>query len=385
VADSETEQQEAGHNFLSASPGSGETERPKLGLGTDGWWRQVSVRAVALLMAAGVLAGFWFLRRPLALLLLGIVVAEALEPLVGRLDRRLPRLVAVLAVYAFLIAAFAGIMSLVLPNFLHQARQLIRSMPDLIPRLQEWATSSLPFGRRLSDMLPGVMSSLGANALRFPMAIADSLLEFVLVFVVSIYWLILLPKTSQFALSLVPAQRQPRFAALARDIRCAMGGYFRGTAIIGLVLGVTAYIGLMLLGVRFPLVLSLFTAVMEFIPVVGATISVTLIVLVAFLQAPSLGLIALAFGIAFHQIENHVLVPNVMHSQTNISPLLAVIAVFTGATLGGVLGALVAVPLAAALQVLVVKVVAPSVRHATGAPAVLATGEREDGPSVPPA
>ena len=125
--------------------------------------------------------------------------------------------------------------------------------------------------------------------------------------------------------------------------------------------------GLQVIGVKYPLVLSLISVLMEFVPVLGAVIAGTLIVGVAFLQSPTQALIVLIFEILLQQSENHILVPNVMHSQTDISPLLAVLAIFAGGTLGGLIGAFIAIPLASALQVLVRDVVAPAVRRHIGA------------------
>jgi predicted PurR-regulated permease PerM len=107
---------------------------------------------------------------------------------------------------------------------------------------------------------------------------------------------------------------------------------------------------------------------MEFIPYVGPFISGALMVGIALSQSLTLALIVLAFAIVLQEIEGHLIIPMVMRSQTDIPPLLAVIALFAGATIGGLVGALTAIPLAVALRVLVRRVVAPAVRRQTGAP-----------------
>ncbi len=332
--------------------------------------RPILIGAAALMLGIGGLYIIWLMRRPLALLVFGIVIAEALAPIVDWLDRWLPRVLAVLLVYLVLLLIFVGILYVIVPAMADQIKQLVTNLPELIQRVQGWISarsSGLPIGQNVGSVLTQQFGGLGSTLLSLPLAIFYSLFDMVVVLFISIYWLILSPNIWRFTLSLVPAERQARVNDVLEEMGRAMGGYIRGTAIDGLALGATAYAGLLLLGVHYPLVLGLLTALMEFVPVVGATVSAGLIVLVAYLQSPTLGLITFIFALAFHQLENHVLVPNVMHGQTDISPLFAVFAVFAGATVGGLVGAFIAIPLAAATQVWVKEVLAPAIRRRVGA------------------
>jgi predicted PurR-regulated permease PerM len=148
-----------------------------------------------------------------------------------------------------------------------------------------------------------------------------------------------------------------------------MGGYIRAVSITGAIIGTISYVGLLIIGVNFPLPLAIVAGVSEFIPFIGPFVSGALMVIVAFLQAPTKALITLVFVVGLQQLEGNLIAPNVMHPQTCISPLTAVFALFAGASVGGVLGALIAVPLAAALRVLVVDLVLPAIRRQTGAEA----------------
>jgi predicted PurR-regulated permease PerM len=113
-------------------------------------------------------------------------------------------------------------------------------------------------------------------------------------------------------------------------------------------------------------VLGLIAGTLEFIPVIGPIIGAVPMVLIALLQSPAKALIALVFAIALHQLESGILVPNIMRTQTSISPLLVLLALTAGLSIGGVFGALVAIPLTAALRVLIIELVFPAIRHRTG-------------------
>jgi predicted PurR-regulated permease PerM len=147
----------------------------------------------------------------------------------------------------------------------------------------------------------------------------------------------------------------------------AMGGYIRGVFIDSLLVGIITYIGLLIIGLDYPLVLAVLSGVLEIIPVIGPLLAGAAMVLVAILQAPDLVLIVLIFAVVLQQVESNIIVPNIMRGQAEVSPVLTILAIIAGERIGGVIGALIAIPLAAALRVFVVEVVAPIIRRRTGA------------------
>lgn len=136
-----------------------------------------------------------------------------------------------------------------------------------------------------------------------------------------------------------------------------MGGFVRSVFIDGVVIFIIAYVGLLLIGVDYALTLAVLAGSAELIPVLGPILVTVPIVAVALLDSPTTAVIALIFWIGVQQFETHVLSPNVIHSQTDISPLLVIVAALVGSSVGGFLGALVAIPLSGALRVLVVRLV----------------------------
>lgn len=336
------------------------------------WWWLTWAIAAALIIGLGSLGLLQVLIRPLAVIFLGMTLAATLAPIVSWLVRWLPRTVAVLLVYLVLVLFLAAILFVLLPPLVQQIQQLLDRLPELASRgeqsLERW--QRMANGRlqgSLGNLATGVLGRVGSLATSVPAGIANLFAGVTVAIVVSIYWLILSPRINAFLRSLFPAPQAGRVEAVLDEMAGAMGGYLRGSAINSVVVGVATYIGLLIIGVDYPVALAVLSGTFEFIPLLGPIISAVIITIVASLQSLTTGVLAMAYMIGLQQLENHLLVPNIMKSQTSMSPLLTVLALFVGGTAGGFLGALLAIPLAAALRVFALRVVAPAIRRHTGA------------------
>jgi predicted PurR-regulated permease PerM len=338
-------------------------------LATPGsWWWSATTGAMALILGFGMLALIWLFARPLALIVLGVSLAAALAPPVDWLGRRFSRTVSILIAYALLALAVFGVLAIIIPPMVGQIQALITRAPNLIQEAQRILDQSPIFSNNtVSSAVLGEIGRIGAGLVTAPIQVASTTVDLLLVVVVSAYWLGVTPAMRHFFLSLFPAERRPRLNRIVAELGIGMGGYIRGTFITGVILGVAAYIGLSIIGVNYPLVLGTFAGVMEFIPFVGPFISGAAMVGIALSQSLTLALITLAFAIVLQEVEGHLIIPIVMRSQTDLPPLLAVIALFAGASIGGLIGALTAIPIAVAISVIVRRVIAPAIRRQTGA------------------
>jgi predicted PurR-regulated permease PerM len=168
-------------------------------------------------------------------------------------------------------------------------------------------------------------------------------------------------------LSLVPPVSRDKTAAVLQEMGDAMGGYVRGAAISAVIMGVLAWLGLLLIGVDYALALGALTTLGEPIPYVGPILVGGVVVLVALAQSPAKAVLALVLYTVLQQLESNFVAPNILSRATRTSQALVIFALVAGAAIGGLLGALVAIPLAGAAQVLVIRVIAPAVRLRTGA------------------
>lgn len=335
---------------------------------TEPWLRTAAAGAVAIAGGLGILAFFWLLSKPLALLMLAIAIAAALDPEVELLARKLPRALAVVIVYIVVLAIFGVIGWVVIPPLISQFQQVITNLPKIIQQAQSWFSHFGQFNlNSLLNMLTTQLGSANSGLIQLPISILNSLFEVLVIFFVSLYGLIQAPSIGRFIISLFPHHEGQHVEDVMRHMGKAMGGYIRGALINGAIIGLLMYLGLLLLGVQYPLVLGLLAGVFELIPVIGPIFAGIIIILVALSQSFTLAVYVLIYAIAMEQLEGHILVPNIMRTQTDVSPTVTILALFAGGVLGGLLGALAAIPVAAAAHVLVLEVIAPGIRRRTGA------------------
>lgn len=339
-----------------------------LGGGASSRVERIVVGAASLALGLGLLAALWLLARPLALLVAAIVLADALEPMVVWLGRWLPRAGAVVLIYGVLLALVVIAGWLVVPELLGQARELAARAPEMVERARQLVDSWLPMARAYGG--PAVQSSLSqgaaGQAVALPLTLFSSALEALLVVAMSAYWLAALPRLRRFTLSLVPPERVDEVRGLFHEIGQSMGGYVRGTAIDAVVVGTMVSVGMTVLGIPYPLVFGLLAALGEPFPYVGPIVAAVPAVLIAFLDSPTQALLVLGFYLAVQLVEGYLLFPLVVGDQTEASPLLVILGLLAGGAVGGVLGALVAIPLVAALRVLTLRLVVPPLRRRTG-------------------
>ena len=337
------------------------------------WWRTTLAGAAALILGLGVLWVLQLLAWPLALLIGGVALAAGLNPIVSFLDRWLPRNISIVVIYLIFLLIVVAILWFVIPSLVSQVRDFSDQLPTLIDQAQERVNSWIPTDAlSLRDLLSGVFNMSGSSGssmlLTFPQRVLEWVTAFIVVVFVSLYALLLAPAVEKFFLSLFPQDNRKRAREVVAKMLGAMGGFVRGTLIDGLIVGALTYVGLLWIGLPFELILAGIAGVMELVPVVGPLITAIILVIVSLVQAPDKTLIVLGFAIILQQVESNIIIPNVMREQAKISPLLTLLAVLAGERIGGLVGALVAIPLVAGLRVLILEVVAPTVRRWNGAP-----------------
>jgi predicted PurR-regulated permease PerM len=326
------------------------------------------VGAATLALALALLWLCWMLARPIALLIAAIILASAVEPVVHGLMRWMRRSFAIAVIAATLLGAIVIVAAVVAPRVDDQIAEVGRSIPSLIERGQSVVERWLPLSGGLGSQLvqPSESSGGGRGLATYPLAIASSMFEAMLVTFMSLYWLVAMPAVREFILSLLPPDRTSEARSLLSEIGSTMGGYVRGVLIEALLIGVLVFVGLQVIGVPYALALAVLAGVGEFLPYVGPIVAAVPAVLLGLLESPSQGLIVLLFYVILQLVEGYVLFPLVVGNQSDIPPLLIILGLLGGGALGGVLGALIVVPLAGALRIVVLRLMAPAIRRRTG-------------------
>lgn len=294
--------------------------------------------------------------------LLAFIFGAAIRPLVDRLHRqRIPRALAILIVYAGLLLGLTALLVIVVPPLVQQTALLLGRVQTYVVDLQPTVNDLLQRygaanGINLADAVNSLLAGapgLATGLVRFTVNLLTGLLGLLFVFVVTLYWLL----ERDVILRTWTARLSPGTAAtvwlLWNEIEQKMGAWVRGQIVLAAVVGAMCYAGLSILGVPFALVLAIVAAVTEVIPLVGPFLGAIPAVLLALSVSPLLAVLTAILYLVVQQLENHLLVPKIMEQAVGVSPLTVITALLVGGSLGGVLGALVAVPIAAALHVVV--------------------------------
>lgn len=320
--------------------------------------------ATGLALGLGLLGILRLIARPLALLLIAVTIAEALVPIVEKLERLIKRRIASIAiVYVALAGVVIGLGWIVIPSLVQQGTELVYRLPTLVQQLQRTSnTLNASWGIDLAGIANMLPSRIAGWAVGVPLATFNLMLDVFLIVFMSIYWIAGSRSARNFVLSLFPPKHRAKAGAVLAEMGQSMGGYVRGAAINAVIMGVLAFVGLLLIGMPFALVLGALTMIGEVVPIIGPVIVGVIVALLGLLKSPTTALLALALYTALQQIEGHLLTPNIMKRQTYLPQTLVLFAIVVGGALGGLVGILVSIPVAAALRVLVLRVVAPALR-----------------------
>jgi predicted PurR-regulated permease PerM len=280
----------------------------------------------------------------------------------GRPGRRLSRTWAILLIFLFVFVLITAVTALVVTPVVIEAQGFLENLPDHLQRLEATATgwkARYPWLPDFSDLvrrLPNELSRLSryyAPAAGVALRVFGGLATVVTVVFLAFYMLVEGPKVKAGFLALFPKTRRDGVADVLERIGAKFGGWVRGQLLLGLIIGVAAGIGVIIIGLPFPLLLAFFAGTTELIPMVGPILGAIPAVFLALFQPTWKLIFVIAWYALIQQTESNFVVPRVMRSAVGLSPLLTIIALIIGAKLLGAIGALLAVPVAAALQVVV--------------------------------
>jgi len=323
--------------------------------------------ALGLPLAYGLVRALIEVESVLVLMLISAFLALGLNPAVEFFERRgLRRSRAVAVVLVAVLLFFLGVALAVVPVIVAQGQQLVESAPDYLTRLQHNARiakldSHAHLIKRAQDYLSNSDPTSDAfdSVLGVGRFVFGAVFSTVTVLTLTLYFMASLPLLKENIYRLVPRSRRARFGLLGDDILDRFGGYVAGLLTIAAVAGSTGFVVLLATGVPYPLALALLIAVTDLIPLVGATIGATVATLLAFTVSLPIGIGVGVWFLLYQQFESYLLYPRIMKRSVDVSSVTTVVAILIGASLLGVLGALLAIPIAAAVQLLLEEVVVP--------------------------
>ncbi|MFG2073642.1 AI-2E family transporter [Nonomuraea maritima] len=300
------------------------------------------------------------------LVVVAMFLAVGLDPAVVALQRRgLARRAAISIVFAGVIVAFALFGLAVVPPVSQQLTEFVNAVPGYITELSNNETLRQLDAEYqiLTQVRTFVTSTLGpslaSGIMGAGLVVLNGVFTTVTLLVLMLYFLGSLHTIKDYLLKLVPASRRPRTRSMAEQILTGIGGYVAGNVLISVIAGVLTWIFLSIADVQYALALALIVALTDLIPLVGATIGAVLVTGVALLQSMPAGIACAVFFVVYQQVENYVVYPRVMKHSVDVTPAVTVIAALFGGALLGIVGALLAIPVAAAISLVIREIVFP--------------------------
>jgi predicted PurR-regulated permease PerM len=329
---------------------------------------------IGLVGALGVLVAIalaWFvveLGQVLVLLGLAMFIAVGLDPAVHWLHhRRLPRWIAVCVVLLGAVGLFIGFIALAVPVLVTQANHLAHEIPHYLRSLNNHNTTLGKLNKRyhivtrLQQLIDkGGTSTLAHGVLGVGKAVFDVVAAAIIVIIISVYLLADLPRVKRGLYRLAPNSRRPRMVLLTDAIMSRVGGYVLGNLLTSFIAGLATWAWATVFGIPYALLLGLLVALLDLIPVVGSTIGGVIVALIALTVSPAIAIATFAFYLVYRFLEDYLLTPRIMARTVDVPGVLTVIATVIGATLLGIIGALIAIPVAAAIKLLIEELAIPT-------------------------
>lgn len=293
-------------------------------------------------------------------------LALGLEPVVSWLvNRGLPRWLSTASVFVVFVAGISTFAAAAFPPLYAQITDLINRAPLYLQQAQDHSSfigrlnDRFQLEQRVMDAVDGIDGSALNQMVSAGTAVLEGVADTLIAIVLTLYFLADMPRIRSTIYRLVPHTRRPRAILIGDEVFAKVGAYVLGNVLISLLLGAATLIWLTAFDVPYPMLLAILVAILDLVPVVGSTVAGIVVGAVALTVSIPVCLATIVFYIAFQMIEDYVLVPRIIGRAVHVPALTTIIAVLIGATLLGVVGALVAIPIAAALQLIIQEVLYP--------------------------
>jgi predicted PurR-regulated permease PerM len=325
------------------------------------------VATMGVLIALALGAAIYSVRNTLVLIFLALFIAVGLEPVVAFGTRhRLRRSFSVLLVVLAGVGVVAGFVWSAISPIQKEVGELSKAVPKWRAEIGsgKGTVGHLAKELHLSYYISGsgtgtLAKDVATGALGAGEEVLTAVSSLLVVLVLTIYFLAALPAIKRFFVHLVPRSRRERFGLLLDDVLAGVGGYLLGNLFTSLIAGLGTFLWASIFGIPYAILLGLLVAIFDLVPVVGSTVGGVIVSLIALAVSFPVAVATAIFYVAYRFVEDYLLVPRVMRQAVNVSPVVTVLAVVVGAALLGIIGALVAIPIAAGIKLVLEQSVFP--------------------------
>jgi predicted PurR-regulated permease PerM len=343
---------------------------------------------VSILAIVALTLLLWRLLHVVLLVVTAIILAEGVRGLVNLLHRRgVPFALSMAAAYGAIVIAVFGLIALLAGPTVTELSSLRSYVPAVTANVNRVLGTFQVSSQQLTSLATSLLGAAGGvvgSVISIGGGVVTVLGDMVTVFLLSVTWMAVTRDLKEFVVALFSPRSRGLVGQVIAETGRAFAGYVRGVTINMFAIGLLALLACWLLRLPVPLLLGVFAGLCELIPLVGPFLGAVPAVLLGFTIAPLYPLVVAGAFLVVQQVESNVLTPIVMRREVGIRPFVVILALLTGAGLAGIWGALVAVPIGSAVQIVIVRVVAPAIRSSQNGEVAARTPEEADPAAEPP-
>ncbi len=288
----------------------------------------------------------WQIRTLIVLLFISFVLMEALNPAVTRLEKyRIPRPLGILILYIIILSVISFVVAGIVPILTEQTTGLIQTLPQALKNIKIFGSDAVDLSSqfKILENIPGGIAKIAISI------VSNVVSGFVILFL-TFYLLLEKKNFSKYGLDMFGEPGKEKFVAIVEKLETRLGSWVNAELFLMTIIGALSYIGYTILGLRYAVPLAIFAGLLEAVPSIGPTVATALAALVGFTISPLTGILSVVVGTIIQQLENNIIVPRIMKQTVGFNPLVTILLIASGAKLGGVVGAILALPLFLTLQ-----------------------------------
>lgn len=331
---------------------------------------EISISTSTILKVIGILLllGFAYLVRDIIVLMLfAVILVLIIEPMAARMEKKkIPRMVSVIIIYLFGIAILSLVLFLLIPPVAQQMKQLAANLPNIGKKIGNEFEIIKQFALKYNFNidLAKISSELDIrkflpNIFSTTKAFFGGVISIIIILATSFYMAVEKGGLEKFIDTLTPQKHRDKVLRLFKKSQAKLIRWAQGQLLVMLIIGLLDYLGLVFMGVKFALLLGVLGAVLEIVPYAGPIIATIFAITIGLSQSLTAGLIAGLWFLIVQQLENHVITPKVMQSAIGLNPVIVILSVLVGTKFFGILGFILAVPLAAVVEAVVSDLLRP--------------------------
>lgn len=319
--------------------------------------QKIEISHRSIIFTVFFLLGLWLLfqiREIIVAVFVSIIFMSALNPIVSRLEKsKFPRVGAILLIYIILLTLMGTILAIILPPLLEQTSSMISHLPLLLKNVNY-------LGFIDAEIISTQISQLGsipANILRLTVSVFSNVIQVFAILIITFYLLLERENLKKYLMILFGEGKEEVAENFVDRVEKRLGGWVRGEAVLMTIIGIMTYIGLRFLGIDYALPLAILGGFLELIPNMGPIISAIPAIIAGIAINPVVGVAVTALYILIHQSENSFIAPKIMQKVVGVNPLVTILSLATGFKIGGVIGAILAIPLVLVFQEVITEVI----------------------------